>query len=126
MLQLWLLSSILWAVLGGSLARNLVQQDTPPLESAPCPFHDDTIPAEQRIDCGYLVVPEDRAAPDGKTIRLAVAIIRARTSHPAPDPIVFLSGGPGDGALDGAGFWASNATRLLAQRDIILVDQRGT
>ncbi len=45
--------------------------------------------------CGYLSVPENRTRSDGRTIRLAVATRKATAPNPKPDPIVFLTGGPG-------------------------------
>lgn len=78
------------------------------------------------VECGYLTVPEDRAVPDSPTIRLAVAIYRTRSSEPAPDPLLFLDGGPGSCTLDA---WSRGLDSLVARvgrdRDIILFDQRG-
>src|SRR5215470_10678429 len=37
--------------------------------------------------CGYLTVPENRRVPNGRTIRLLVARVKAATSAPRPDPI---------------------------------------
>src|SRR5258708_26827275 len=59
----------------------------PTFESGPCPFPSGTIPAGERVDCGNLVVAEDRDQPDGPAIRLAVAIIRTHNPSPAPTPI---------------------------------------
>jgi pimeloyl-ACP methyl ester carboxylesterase len=83
-----------------------------------------TVPASVSARCGFLVVPENRARRNGNTIRVAVAIIPAAAKRPAADPLVYLDGGPGGapllstGALVGEGF--------NADRDLILVDQRGT
>lgn len=73
--------------------------------------------------CGYLVVPENRSRPTGRSIRLAVAIVPPVSRTPAPDPIVFLAGGPGSNAT-------SQASRLIdaglnRDRELILMDQRG-
>jgi len=81
-----------------------------------------TLPADAR--CGFLVVPENRAKPAGRTIRLTVGIVPAASPHPAPDPIVYLAGGPG-------GFPLSEAQALIAagfnrDRELILISQRGT
>ncbi|GAA1755472.1 hypothetical protein [Agromyces humatus] len=71
---------------------------------------------------GYLTVPEDRADPDGPTIRLAIATRPATSPDPKPDPIVFLSGGPGgSGIAEGPGV----AAAWHPDRDVIFVDQRG-
>src|SRR4051812_21266805 len=71
--------------------------------SAPCP--DPNVPGwpegnlGPNYTCGYLTVPEDRDKPDGRTIRLAVARVKAASATPPPDPIVYLEGGPGLSAL---------------------------
>ena len=70
-------------------------EPTPPLpkfESAECQFE---IPHGQTVECGYLTVPKDRSQPDGSTIRLHIAIFRSHSDQPAPDPVVYLAGGPG-------------------------------
>lgn len=76
------------------------------------------------VECGYLTVPENRARPNGRTIRLAVARARATSPNPAPDPLVYLAGGPGGSGL------ISAASRIEAgwnrDRDVIFLDQRGT
>ncbi len=72
--------------------------------------------------CGYLTVPEDRSKPDGRTIRLAVAIRPATAPDKKPDPIVFLTGGPGGSGLgEGPGV----AKEWRPDRDVIFLDQRG-
>ncbi len=72
--------------------------------------------------CGYLTVPENRSKSDGRTIRLAVATRRATAPNPKPDPIVFLTGGPGgSGLAEGPGV----AKEWRPDRDVIFLDQRG-
>jgi len=81
----------------------------------------------KNVTCGFLSVPEDRSLPKSSTIRLAVAIFKTPSSQPAPDPVLFLSGGPGDALLENQGsrFNAGNLAYLLQNRDLILLDQRG-
>jgi pimeloyl-ACP methyl ester carboxylesterase len=81
--------------------------------------------AEQAL-CGTYEVPEDRAAAGGRKIPLRVAVLPARGGRPQPDPLVLLAGGPGQGAVDYAG-WADRVFRgVRRHRDVLLVDQRGT
>src|SRR5438128_2223098 len=49
----------------------------------------------QDMRCGTLTVPENRANSDGRTIQLAVAVLKSTSATPAPDPVLYLSGGPG-------------------------------
>lgn len=98
----------------------------PRFEPADCPNR--AAMGSAPVDCGYLVVPLDREHPDGRTLRLAVAVLRSSSPHPKPDPVVFLAGGPGAGALKDvpsvlrSGFW----NRLRSERDLVFWDQRGT
>jgi pimeloyl-ACP methyl ester carboxylesterase len=97
------------------------RSEAPRFEKASCPF---SFPSDVEIACGYLVVRENRQLLDGPTIRLAVAIIGSRSGHPAPDPVVFLTGGPGQSAFESASLWFH--TPFLDRRDFILFEQRGT
>ena len=103
--------------------------DVPRFERADCPFELPAGEAERlTVDCGYLVVPEKRADPASPDIRLAVAIYRHPEGATAPDPIVYLVGGPGGSALRMAtvrGLEASFGWFFAAGRDIVLFDQRG-
>lgn len=101
-----------------------IQSGVPGFEPADCWFDE---PSGQTAECGYLVVPEDRSQPDGKTIKLAVARFKSDSSNPQPDPIVYLEGGPGGSPL--RSFIPQFNVLfgpLLEERDLILFDQRGT
>lgn len=82
----------------------------------------DSIPA----DCGMLIVPEDRSAPQGKQVRIAVAVIPAASGYPAPDPIFYLDGGPGASTLyRWAGIFDYAFTLFHEYHDVVLLDYRG-
>lgn len=84
----------------------------------------DEVPSSSRIECGTLTVPEDRSKVDGRKVVLPVAIVHTADAHPAPDPVVYFSGGPGyPGLTDAEGFLTNGQT---GDRDVILFDQRGT
>jgi pimeloyl-ACP methyl ester carboxylesterase len=96
----------------------------PRFEPTACPTEPfpTSLPADAR--CGFLIVPENRARADGRTIRLTVGIVPAASRTPAPDPIVYLAGGPG-------GYPLGEAQPLIdagfnRDRDLILMSQRGT
>ncbi|HVA56144.1 MAG TPA: alpha/beta hydrolase [Gammaproteobacteria bacterium] len=76
--------------------------------------------------CTSLTVPEDRAHPGGKKIKLHIAVLRARAGKPASDPLFFIAGGPGQAATQAYLEEAPAFERIRQERDIILVDQRGT
>jgi pimeloyl-ACP methyl ester carboxylesterase len=80
------------------------------------------------VRCGYVLVPENRSVKHSPTIRLAVAVFKARGSHPAPDPLVYLIGGPGGYVVGpmGASIAQNGMPDYVGNRELILVDQRGT
>lgn len=77
--------------------------------------------------CAHLEVPEDRASPGGRTLRLRLAWVPADdVDMAADDPVFFLAGGPGQSALD---VWPQvdpAFAQVGRQRHVVLVDQRGT
>ena len=75
--------------------------------------------------CGTLEVPENRAKPEGRKISLAIAVLPANTLNPRADPLFILAGGPGQ-AASFLGPFAVLLTGVRKDRDIVLVDQRGT
>ncbi|CAG0972168.1 Carboxylesterase A [Burkholderiales bacterium] len=76
--------------------------------------------------CAELEVPENPAAPQGRKIKLHVAVLPALAERPAPDPVFILAGGPGQAASRIAGRTLGFLSRLRRERDLVFVDQRGT
>jgi pimeloyl-ACP methyl ester carboxylesterase len=100
----------------------------PTYDPAACPKPN--LPGSPELDldshyrCGYLTVPVDHAHPAGPTLKIAVARVKALSPNPKPDPIVYLTGGPGvSGLIRAPGVVAK---RVNADRDVIFVDQRST
>ena len=75
--------------------------------------------------CGELAVPENRDRPDGRKIAISIAVLPANTLNPRADPLFILAGGPGQ-AASFLGPFAASLTGVRKDRDIVLVDQRGT
>ncbi len=94
----------------------------PRFEKADCQFE---IPTGRTVECGYLVVPEDRSKPDGPTIQLAVGIVKALNTHPASDPVLYLDGGPGGYTLETLQYSFDVFKPFATKRDLIVFDQRG-
>lgn len=99
----------------------------PVFEETGCWFR---APRDRDTTCGWLVVPEKRGDPPGRTIRLAVAILEPdRERH---EPVVYLTGGPGQPTyietLADIETWWDYADRepWLRGRRLIVFDQRGT
>jgi len=76
--------------------------------------------------CGTLLRPENPADPDSPTIELRVAVVPALNLNPENDPIVPVAGGPGQGSVEFYAAMEGAFEPLRRNRDILLVDQRGT
>ncbi|MEV0410627.1 alpha/beta fold hydrolase [Streptomyces sp. NPDC050448] len=89
----------------------------------PCPKPPEPIEALSGARCGLLEVPENRARPGGRTIKLPVAVIAAKAAKPAAEPVVFMAGGPGSDTFDDIPFLVDSG--LNRDRDLIIMAQRG-
>lgn len=76
--------------------------------------------------CGVFLRPLDPSNPDGEQIELAVAVVPALDLNPEPDPLVPLAGGPGGSSIEFYAGWFSAFEPARRDRDILLIDQRGT
>lgn len=98
--------------------------------AAPVPIFVEKPCADDRIAkvarCGNVVVPEDRQAPEGRTIALNVIVLPATAPVPHSPPLFDIAGGPGLPVTENAEFYMSFGSAYRANRDIVLVDQRGT
>jgi pimeloyl-ACP methyl ester carboxylesterase len=77
------------------------------------------------FQCGQLAVPLDRAGAVPGTLTLSIKRVVA-TANPTGTAVVALAGGPGQAALPSAVELASILGPALAQRDLLIFDQRGT
>ncbi len=76
--------------------------------------------------CGTLRVFENRDTKQGRQIDLNIVVLPALSPDSKPDPLFFLAGGPGQGAAKLARVAREMFRRVQSDRDIVLVDQRGT
>jgi pimeloyl-ACP methyl ester carboxylesterase len=76
--------------------------------------------------CGRFSVPENPEDPSGRRIELAVAVVPAVSARAKPDPLFLLAGGPGQGARDTFVPALGALSGVRRDRDLVLVDQRGT
>lgn len=88
------------------------------------PCHIDLL-AEQ-VFCGVHEVFVDRERNSGARVPIHVAVLPALRRRVAPDPLFLLAGGPGQGARGLAPVAARYFREIRRQRDIVLVDLRGT
>jgi pimeloyl-ACP methyl ester carboxylesterase len=77
------------------------------------------------FQCGQLAVPLDRTGAVPGTVTLNVKRVVA-SSNPTASAVVALAGGPGQAAIPVATEFASILGPALANRDLLVYDQRGT
>ncbi|MBC7985763.1 MAG: alpha/beta hydrolase [Sphingomonadaceae bacterium] len=113
-------SALVSAACVGTDTPQLAAPDIPQVDLQPC-----QLPSlDVTFRCGILRVEENRRSPNGRTLPLKMMVVPALSGPPAADPVFVLVGGPGQAATDQAGDIASFAR--LPDREIVLVDQRGT
>lgn len=77
-------------------------------------------PFIQLRECGYVSVPENRSRKTGRSIRLFVMRERRRGPDIQPEPVFYLTGGPGEKAAP-----STDQKDRFADRDFVIFDQRG-
>jgi pimeloyl-ACP methyl ester carboxylesterase len=76
--------------------------------------------------CADFERPLDPADPDGESITVFVAVVSALSLEPRRDPFVPVAGGPGQATSQFYAGYATAFESIRRDRDIVLVDQRGT
>ncbi len=83
---------------------------------------------QDNIRWGNLHVPENwdtiHQQNENKTIKIAVSILQNLSDTKNAEAVVFIQGGPGAGSIETIGPWRDHPLRK--EKDIILVDMRGT
>ncbi len=116
----------LGALVAPALAATPAAPALPRLSLWPCQIEHPLRLTVVAADCGVLEVPENPQEPNGRKIGLHVARVAAINRRKQPDALFVLAGGPGQAA---SAFYASVAAafeRIQRERDIVLIDQRGT
>jgi pimeloyl-ACP methyl ester carboxylesterase len=93
---------------------------------APCHIEHPAKLTAIAAECGTLSVAEDPARPQGRHIALHVARVPAINRRKQLDPLFVIAGGPGMASTDFYAGVAPAFARIRRDRDIVLVDQRGT
>jgi len=117
-----------WAVTAGAAPSASASEPTraSTLSLTPCQIEDASHFSQLPAECGTLEVPENPAVPQGRMISLFIARAPAINRRKAADPLFILAGGPGMGATTMYAGTAPAFARIRRNRDIVLVDQRGT
>jgi pimeloyl-ACP methyl ester carboxylesterase len=98
----------------------------PELALTPCELRGSQGYGRVAAECATLRVAENPAEPDGRQIELFVTRIRALGQNPAPDPLTVINGGPGASSVDLYVDLQAAFAPVRRERDIVIVDQRGT
>jgi pimeloyl-ACP methyl ester carboxylesterase len=111
-----------------SISVSAAETAVPRFDKEECWF---PVPKGRSATCGHFVTLEDRAKPDGRQVRLPIVVIKASGGSRQADPVVFLSGGPGQGVgvdKDSVKDWweYDKHWSWMKNRDLILFEQRGT
>ena len=115
----WLVAWIFCSAIRAASADSTLRLDDCRLESA-------VVGGSVAARCGSYHVRENRDDPRSKELQLHVAVIPALRLKPAADPLFILSGGPGQAASDFYLGVAPAFARIRRDRDLVVVDQRGT
>ncbi len=76
--------------------------------------------------CAEMMVLENPDDPEGRQIPIKIVIVPAKHRNKMPDPLFLLAGGPGQSISEAYPSMAGSFETIREDRDIILVDQRGT
>ena len=80
----------------------------------------------QEVQCGHIQRPLNPAQPEGKKIDIHYVVVPSQDRNKLKDAVFLLAGGPGQSAIELAGFGQAIFGRLNRRRDLVFVDQRGT
>src|SRR5262249_27127544 len=114
-------------LIGVALQQHADAQTRPALpafDETPCDVPNLSPELRPRLRCGSVSVPRDHARPDAGRFKLAVVVVKSEQQPAWPEPVVYISGGPGAPLTIYAAHQAS--TPYAPRRDLILVDQRRT
>jgi pimeloyl-ACP methyl ester carboxylesterase len=127
-LAVWLRRGIAAAVALSCLSTAQVSQAAAPaaMPLTECRLQSPNVGGSVAARCGSLAVLEDRSNPSSKRVSLHVAVIPALRTEDENDPLFLLSGGPGQAASDFYLAMSHVFGRIRRDRDIVIVDQRGT
>jgi pimeloyl-ACP methyl ester carboxylesterase len=97
-----------------------------PLELEDCRISAGPGLPSMKARCGTMLRPLDPTGAVPGEIELRVVVVPALNLTPEPDPFVPIAGGPGQGSVQFYAAYSSAFEAVQRNRDILLVDQRGT
>lgn len=103
----------------------ILSLQTSAIELTTCRIGAEDSGSSRKAECGSLLVAENRDNTS-RMINLNIAVIRTKSTKKQLDPVLMLAGGPGQSAVDSYASVSHGFNEIWKDRDIILVDQRGT
>ncbi|UVI38411.1 alpha/beta fold hydrolase [Qipengyuania spongiae] len=112
----------IWRVdAGGASVRTFSVDGPRPVALGPCTGRN----LHPSAQCGKIAVAEDRSDPDSPPIEIHFAVVPA-SGRSTQAPVAMLPGGPGLGGVQAGPGIEGMFGPMHADRDILLIDQRGT
>ncbi len=121
---IFLTLNICLAATSVAASENTPMTESLPLE--PCTLTGSYGVGRVEAHCGTLTVAENPDDRNGPTLELFVAVIRSLSANPKPDAFTLINGGPGGSSVQLYVDMSRVFSGFLTERDILLIDQRGT
>ena len=80
----------------------------------------------ERLRCGTIRVAEDPQKPEGRQLAIHYAVLPAIKNTAPNEAVLAIAGGPGQSAIENAATFNLILSKVRQNRDILLIDQRGT
>ncbi|MEW6365366.1 MAG: alpha/beta fold hydrolase [Acidobacteriota bacterium] len=116
-----------------SSAGPVFATDDAKFQECPCKHE---LAENSKTICGYLIVPENRNNANSRRIKIYLTIYKNPKSHSESGPLLFLTGGPGASTAQAVELFENKDNNPYIKktfvdtfrdnRDLIVVDQRGT
>ena len=103
----------------------LAQTDPAPI-FAPCHLTGSGGSGSLQAQCATWLRPLNPDAGDGEQIELFIAKLPSTAMEPAADALTLINGGPGGSSVDLLVEYAPVLQRFTRERDVLVIDQRGT
>ena len=120
------LSRIRFLTIACCTAVSLFAQTAAGLEFAPCALTGGGGNGNLQAECAHWLRPLDPSQPDGEQIELFVAKLSSTATDPAKDAFTVINGGPGGSSVEMMVDLAPVLQAFTRERDVIVIDQRGT
>jgi pimeloyl-ACP methyl ester carboxylesterase len=124
--QMWFAAALAFIAACAPQGQSFAEVDLskPAFVDSPCSLPNVTSDTLHRLRCGTVAVPRNHDNRAGGHFNLEVVVAKSAEQPSLPDPVVYISGGPGGPLTIYADYQARHP--YAPGRDLILVDQRGT